>query len=185
MRPVVAGRYEVLEKLREGGMGAIYRARDLERDEPRVLKVMKAAIGEDAHARERFQREAEMARRLAHPNVAAFHELAEAALSATTGAASGRNSRTAAAAALAASAVRTIGRCHRATRCAPAAATGFGAATAEACPSGHCASAPAATPGWAIGLTPVESSMAALTRAAKPVVAMRPPGARNVSPISA
>lgn len=79
MPPVVAGRYEVLEKLREGGMGAIYRARDVASGEPRVLKVMKAAVGEDAHARDRFQREADMARRLSHPNVAAFHELAEAA----------------------------------------------------------------------------------------------------------
>lgn len=77
--PVVAGRYEVLEKLREGGMGAVYRARELGSGEPRVLKVMKAAVGEDAHARERFRREAEMARRLSHPNVAAFHELAQAA----------------------------------------------------------------------------------------------------------
>lgn len=77
--PVVAGRYEVLEKLREGGMGAVYRARELGSGEPRVLKVMKAAAGEDDRARERFRREAEMARRLSHPNVAAFHELAEAA----------------------------------------------------------------------------------------------------------
>lgn len=60
-------------------MGAVYRAREAGSGEPRVLKVMKAAAGDDAHARERFRREAEMARRLSHPNVAAFHELAEAA----------------------------------------------------------------------------------------------------------
>ena len=78
MAPVVAGRWEVMEKLREGGMGAIYRVRDLSSDAPRVLKVMKAAVGEDLHARDRFLREAEMARRLSHPNVARLYELGEA-----------------------------------------------------------------------------------------------------------
>lgn len=79
MLPVVAGRYEVLEKLREGGMGAIYRVRDLgEMGAPRVLKVMKASVADDPHAGERFRREAEMVRALSHPNVAALHELAEA-----------------------------------------------------------------------------------------------------------
>ena len=79
MLPVVAGRYEVLEKLREGGMGAIYRVRDLRKGgAPRVLKVMKAAAEDDPRARERFRREAEMARQLSHPNVAGFHDLAEA-----------------------------------------------------------------------------------------------------------
>jgi serine/threonine-protein kinase len=78
MRPVVGGTYEVLEKLREGGMGAVYRVRHLLLDESRVIKVMRTSVEEDPHARERFLREAEMARRLVHPNVAVLHELAEA-----------------------------------------------------------------------------------------------------------
>jgi len=76
--PVVGGTYEVVEKLREGGMGAIYRVRHLLLDEPRVIKVMRTALEEDRHARERFLREAQMARRLSHPNVAVLHDLAEA-----------------------------------------------------------------------------------------------------------
>jgi serine/threonine-protein kinase len=39
---------------------------------------MRASVEEDPHARERFLREAQMARRLAHPNVAVLHDLAEA-----------------------------------------------------------------------------------------------------------
>jgi serine/threonine-protein kinase len=78
MLPVVGGTYEVVEKLREGGMGAVYRVRHLLLDEPRVIKVMRASVEEDLHARERFLREAQMARRLHHPNVAVLHDLAEA-----------------------------------------------------------------------------------------------------------
>ena len=76
--PVVGGTYEVVGKLREGGMGAVYRVRHLLRDEPRVIKVMRASMEEDPHALERFRREAEMARRLSHPNVAVLHDFAEA-----------------------------------------------------------------------------------------------------------
>ncbi len=78
MFPVVGGTYEVLEKLREGGMGAVYRVRHLLLDEPRVIKVMRTSAEEDRHGRERFLREAQMARRLSHPNVAVLHDLAEA-----------------------------------------------------------------------------------------------------------
>jgi serine/threonine protein kinase len=78
MLPVVGGTYEVVEKLREGGMGAVYRVRHLLLDEPRVIKVMRASVEEDLHARERFLREAQMARRLSHPNIAVLHDLAEA-----------------------------------------------------------------------------------------------------------
>lgn len=78
MLPVVGGTYEIVEKLREGGMGAVYRVRHLLLDEPRVIKVMRASAEEDAHGRERFLREAQMARRLSHPNVAVLHDLAEA-----------------------------------------------------------------------------------------------------------
>ncbi|MBK8598770.1 MAG: serine/threonine protein kinase [Holophagales bacterium] len=78
MLPVVGGTYEVVEKLREGGMGAIYRVRHLLLDEPRVIKVMRASVEEDLHARERFLREAQMARRLSHPSIAVLHDLAEA-----------------------------------------------------------------------------------------------------------
>lgn len=78
MLPVVGGTYEVQEKLREGGMGAVYRVRHLLLDEPRVIKVMRASVEEDLHARERFLREAQMARRLSHPNIAVLHDLAEA-----------------------------------------------------------------------------------------------------------
>ena len=77
MLPVIGGTYEVVAKLREGGMGAVYRVRHLLLDEPRVIKVMRASLEEDPHARERFLREAQMARRLSHPNVAVLHDLAE------------------------------------------------------------------------------------------------------------
>ena len=78
MRPVVGGTYEVLEKLREGGMGAVYRVRHLLLDELRVIKVLRTAAGDDPHARERFLREAQLARRLSHRNVVVLHDLGAA-----------------------------------------------------------------------------------------------------------
>ncbi|HVS16324.1 MAG TPA: serine/threonine-protein kinase, partial [Thermoanaerobaculia bacterium] len=68
------GKYEILEKIREGGMGAIYKVRHVLLGEVRVVKVMRADIAGREEARERFVREARSAIRLRHPNIAQLHD---------------------------------------------------------------------------------------------------------------
>ncbi len=70
------GKYEILDKIGEGGMGQVYRARHLHLDEIRIIKVTKPdAAGEDAQAR-RFHEEARIASQVRHPNVAALYDFA-------------------------------------------------------------------------------------------------------------
>jgi serine/threonine protein kinase len=63
----VANRYEVLAEIGRGGMGTIFRARDVELDETVALKFLKGEIGADLAAR--FVQEIKTARKVNHPNV--------------------------------------------------------------------------------------------------------------------
>lgn len=65
----IEGKYEILAKLKEGGMGAIYKVRHRLLDEVRVIKVLRPQFEDDAELKERFFREARSAIRLRHPNV--------------------------------------------------------------------------------------------------------------------
>lgn len=64
------GKYEILEKLSEGGMGAVYKVRHRLLDSVRVIKVMRPHIAADDLFRARFVREAKLAIRLRHSNIA-------------------------------------------------------------------------------------------------------------------
>lgn len=68
-------KYAVLEKLAEGGMGAIYKARHLLLDEVRVVKTVRPQYRDDPELRERFLREARVATHLHHPHIARIHDL--------------------------------------------------------------------------------------------------------------
>ncbi len=68
------GKYEVLGKLREGGMGAIYMVRHRLLDEVRIIKVMRPEVAESADQRKRFLREAQTATRLKHGNIVGFYD---------------------------------------------------------------------------------------------------------------
>jgi serine/threonine-protein kinase len=70
--------YEVLELLGRGGMGEVYKARQLRLDRLVALKVMRPNLIASAEAARRFQREAQAAARLAHPNIVTIHDAAEA-----------------------------------------------------------------------------------------------------------
>ncbi len=64
---VVSGRYEVLAEIGRGGMGAIFRARDVELDETVALKFLSGEIGAEMVAR--LVQEIKTARSVIHPNV--------------------------------------------------------------------------------------------------------------------
>src|SRR6516225_10036015 len=66
---VIAGRYQILEKLGEGGMGAVYKAHDTQLDRDVAVKVLPAQSLHDADAVARFQREARALAKLSHPNI--------------------------------------------------------------------------------------------------------------------
>jgi serine/threonine-protein kinase len=69
---VVADRYELLELLGRGGMGAVFGAHDRVLDEQVALKVLFGEVMEGAA--ERFRREVKLARRVTDPNVARTFE---------------------------------------------------------------------------------------------------------------
>jgi len=72
--------YEIVELLSEGGMGVVYRARDLTLDRPVALKFpLPSALGSE-RAKERFLREARAAAALSHPGIATVYEVEESDL---------------------------------------------------------------------------------------------------------
>jgi WD40 repeat protein/tRNA A-37 threonylcarbamoyl transferase component Bud32 len=71
--PVLAG-YEVLDVLGSGGMGIVYRARQLDRGRIVALKVMRKERLPHPEVIRRFRREAQAAARLSHPNVVMVYE---------------------------------------------------------------------------------------------------------------
>jgi WD40 repeat protein/tRNA A-37 threonylcarbamoyl transferase component Bud32 len=72
-RPIVDG-YEILEELGAGGMGVVYKARQIDRDRLVALKVIRHERLNNADVVNRFRREAQAAARLSHPNVVAVYE---------------------------------------------------------------------------------------------------------------
>lgn len=68
------GKYEILEKIREGGMGAVYKVRHRLLEEVRVVKVMRPHLADDEVLQARFLREAKVAVKLRHPNLAQIYD---------------------------------------------------------------------------------------------------------------
>ncbi len=73
----IATRYEVLAELGRGGMGTVYRARDLELDEEIAIKTLRPEFVTDRTLLERFKDEIRLARRLSHQNIVRTHDFGE------------------------------------------------------------------------------------------------------------
>jgi len=68
------GRYEIVSLIGSGGMGEVYRARDLQLGRHVAVKVLSAKTSEDPRRLERFEQEAHAVARLSHPNILDIHD---------------------------------------------------------------------------------------------------------------
>ena len=71
------GPYRVLDKLGEGGMGEVYKARDTRLDRTVAIKILSKALATDPQFRDRFDREARAISQLDHPHICALHDVGE------------------------------------------------------------------------------------------------------------
>ena len=69
--------YTLVEKIGEGGMGSVWRARDQHLDRDVAVKVLLHGALDDSGARERFRREAHVLSRLSHPGIATIFDFDE------------------------------------------------------------------------------------------------------------
>ncbi len=70
-------RLEVLELLGQGGMGAVYKARQTHLDRVVALKLLDPRLGRDVAFTERFRREGLALARLSHPHIVSFYDIGE------------------------------------------------------------------------------------------------------------
>jgi serine/threonine protein kinase len=75
---VIASRYEVIDRLGEGGMGLVFKAHDRVLDTSVALKVLRPDAAREPEVARRFLSEIKLARRVHHRNVCAIHEYGEA-----------------------------------------------------------------------------------------------------------
>jgi tetratricopeptide (TPR) repeat protein/predicted Ser/Thr protein kinase len=75
---VLGGRYEILQLLGEGGMGAVYKAMDRELDRPVALKLIRPQLAANPSILARFKQELLLAHKVTHKNVVRIYDLGDA-----------------------------------------------------------------------------------------------------------
>lgn len=73
---LIDGKYKLISRLGMGGMGEVYKVLHVHLNTIRVIKVLRTATVSGPNSHERFIREAQLATRIHHPNVAALHDFA-------------------------------------------------------------------------------------------------------------
>ena len=69
------GKYIILEEIGRGGMGAVYKARDVELNRIVAIKVLSPYLVGEPHLVQRFMREARLAANLDHPNIVTIYDI--------------------------------------------------------------------------------------------------------------
>jgi serine/threonine-protein kinase len=77
VRRVLSSQYEVAEEVGRGGMGIVYRARDMRLKRLVAIKILPPELAFSGSIRSRFLREAETAAQLSHPNIVPIHSVDE------------------------------------------------------------------------------------------------------------
>lgn len=72
--PELPDGYELIEKLGEGGMGRVYRVRDLSLDQEFAIKILQQDLSKDASALKRFNQEIDAAAALSHANLISIYK---------------------------------------------------------------------------------------------------------------
>ena len=71
------GNYEILDKLGEGGMGEVWRARDERLNRTVAVKILPPDLANDPLRRARFEQEARSLGALNHPNIVAVYDVGQ------------------------------------------------------------------------------------------------------------
>jgi tRNA A-37 threonylcarbamoyl transferase component Bud32/GAF domain-containing protein len=71
---VIENKYRIEQLLGRGGMGSVYRARDVRLDRQVAVKVVRPELLDDHDARRRFRREAQLVARLQHPGIVSIFD---------------------------------------------------------------------------------------------------------------
>lgn len=74
---IIDGRYKILERVGGGGMAEVYRARDMVLNRVVAIKILRESMASDSDFIERFNKEAQRAAGLSHPNIVRIYDVGD------------------------------------------------------------------------------------------------------------